>query len=106
MLRRIYDIAAITDKSLKVKYNSKVLEVKSFINYIDLYIGNKSETERVYEEPNERWEYAVCIAPNEEFTQISFVNGIFTSKGGKHVDYISNQIVRKITAYIKNKKTY
>ena len=104
MLRRIYDIAAITDKSIKVKYNSKVLEIKSFINYIDLYIGNKSETERVYEEPNERWEYAVCIAPNEEFTQISFVNGIFTSKGGKHVDYISNQIVRKITAYIKNKK--
>ena len=43
-------------------------------------------------------------ARNEEFTQISFVNGIFTSKGGKHVDYVVNQIVRKITAYINNKK--
>ena len=104
MLRRIYDIAAVTDKSIKVKYNSQQLEVKSFLNYIDLYIGNKSETERIYEQSNERWEYAVCIAPNEEFTQISFVNGIYTSKGGKHVDYITNQIIRKITAFIKAKK--
>tara|TARA_B100000780_G_scaffold114291_1_gene80094 strand:- start:4826 stop:8245 length:3420 start_codon:yes stop_codon:yes gene_type:complete len=104
MLRRIYDIAAVTDKSIKVKFNSEQLEVKSFLNYIDLYIGNKNETERIYEESNERWEYAVCIAPNEEFTHVSFVNGIFTSKGGKHVDYITNQIIRKITAVIKTKK--
>tara|TARA_B110000444_G_scaffold228538_2_gene234401 strand:+ start:15076 stop:18507 length:3432 start_codon:yes stop_codon:yes gene_type:complete len=104
MLRRIYDIAAVTDKSIKVKYNSQHIDVKSFLNYIDLYIGNKNETERIYEEANIRWEYAVCIAPNEEFTQISFVNGIFTSKGGKHVDYITNQIIRKITTFIKNKK--
>ena len=47
MLRRIYDIAAITDKSIKVKYNSELLEVKNFANYIDLYIGPKSETKRV-----------------------------------------------------------
>jgi DNA topoisomerase-2 len=105
LLRRIYDIAAITDKSVKVKYNSELLDVKNFQNYIDLYIGPKSEKERIYEETtNGRWEYAVCLAPNEEFTQISFVNGIFTSKGGKHVDYIINQIVRKITIYIKAKK--
>jgi len=104
ILRRIYDIAAVTDKSIKVKFNSQVLEVKSFLNYIDLYIGNKSETERIYEQYNGRWEYAVCIAPNEEFTHISFVNGIFTSKGGKHVDYITNQIIRKITTFIKTKK--
>ena len=104
MLRRIYDIAAVTNKSIKVKYNSQEVEIKSFFNYIDLYIGNKNETERIYEQPNERWEYAVCIAPNEEFTQISFVNGIYTSKGGKHVDYITNQIIKKITSFIKTKK--
>jgi DNA topoisomerase-2 len=32
------------------------------------------------------------------------VNGIYTQKGGKHVEYIINQIVRKLTEYIKNKK--
>jgi DNA topoisomerase-2 len=104
LLRRIYDMAAVTDKSVKVKFNSKLIEVKSFINYVDLYIGDKNTTVRVQEQPHERWEYAVCIAPKHEFTQISFVNGIFTSKGGKHVDYITNQIIRKITAYIKQNK--
>jgi len=102
--RRVYDIAATTDKSIKVKYNSNNIEVKTFMNYIDLYIGSKSDKERIYEEANERWEYAVCLAPNEEFCQVSFVNGIYTSKGGKHVEYIVNQIVKKLTAYIKEKK--
>ena len=106
MIRRIYDIAAVTDKTVKVKYNSKKLEpeIKDFESYVNLYIGSKSETPRLYEKANERWEYFVCLAPNDEFTQISFVNGINTYKGGKHVDYISNQIVKKLTSYIKEKK--
>ena len=102
--RRVYDIAAITDKSVKVRYNNELLNVKSFENYINLYVGGKTDTPRIYEEANERWEYAICLAPNEEFTQVSFVNGIYTSKGGKHVEYILNQIIRKLTAYIKDKK--
>jgi len=44
------------------------------------------------------------LAPDDEFAQVSFVNGIFTNKGGKHVEYILNQIIRKLTAYIKAKK--
>jgi len=102
--RRVYDIAAVTNKSIKVKYNSTPVEIKTFMHYIDLYIGTKADKERIYEQANERWEYAVCLAPNEEFSQVSFVNGIFTSKGGKHVEYIVNQIVRKLTTYIKEKK--
>ena len=102
--RRVYDIAAVSPKTVKVKYNDEVLQVKSFQEYIDLYIGSKTETPRIYEEANERWEYAICLAPKEEFTQISFVNGIYTSKGGKHVDYIIGQIVKKLTIYIKEKK--
>jgi DNA topoisomerase-2 len=102
--RRVYDIAAVTDKNIKVKYNGEVIPVKHFQQYVDLYIGTKNDTARVYEEANERWEYVVALAPKEEFTQVSFVNGIFTGKGGKHVDYIINQIIRKLTAYIKQKK--
>ena len=41
--------------------------------YIDLRIGKKeTDKDRVYEEANERWEYAVSLAPKEEFTQVSF----------------------------------
>ena len=102
--RRVYDITAVTDKKIKVKYNGENISTNNFQQYVDLYIGSAGETKRIYECANERWEYAVCIAPNEEFTQISFVNGIYTSKGGKHVDYITNQIIRKITTFIKAKK--
>ena len=106
IMRRIYDIAALTEKSVNVTFNNNKLnpEVNNFQHYIDLYIGSKSDAQRIYEEANERWEYAVCLSPNEEFTQVSFVNGIFTSKGGKHVEYIVNQIIKKLTAYIKEKK--
>jgi DNA topoisomerase-2 len=102
--RRVYDIAAVTDKSVKVKYNNCQINVKSFEQYLNLYIGNKSESPRIYEQANERWEYAVSLTPNDEFVQVSFVNGIFTSKGGKHVEYILNQIIKKLVNYIKLKK--
>jgi DNA topoisomerase-2 len=102
--RRVYDLAAVTDKTVKVKYNSELVPVKNFLQYVDLYIGSKAVTDRIHEEANERWEYVVCLAPKEEFTQVSFVNGIYTGKGGKHVDYLTNQFVRKMSAFIKLKK--
>jgi len=102
--KRVYDVAAITDKSLKVKYNSAVIPVKNFEQYINMYIGDKSISPRVYEDNGERWEYAVALTPTHEFAQISFVNGIHTAKGGKHVEYILNQITRKLVEFIDKKK--
>jgi DNA topoisomerase-2 len=102
--KRVYDVAAVTDKNLKVKYNSQVIPVKNFQQYIDMYIGDKTVSPRVYEDNGERWEYAVGLTPTNEFIQVSFVNGIHTAKGGKHVEYILNQITRKLVEYIEKKK--
>lgn len=102
--KRVYDVGAVTDKNLKVKYNSTLVPVKNFQQYIDLYIGDKSAAPRVYEDAGERWEYAVALTPTNEFIQISFVNGIHTAKGGKHVEYILNQITRKLVEFIEKKK--
>jgi DNA topoisomerase-2 len=102
--KRVYDISAVTDKSLKVRYNGEILPTKNFQQYIDLYIGNKDAMARVYEETDPRWEYAVAISPSHEFIQISFVNGIHTCKGGKHVEFILNQITRKMIEFIEKKK--
>ena len=102
--KRVYDVGAVTDKNLKVKYNSTLVPVKNFQQYIDLYIGDKSASPRVYEDSGERWEYAVALTPTNEFIQISFVNGIHTAKGGKHVEYILNQITRKLVEFIEKKK--
>lgn len=102
--KRVYDISAVTDKTIKVKYNSSIIPTKNFEQYINLYIGEKSTSPRVYEEANPRWEYAVALTPTNEFIQVSFVNGIYTSKGGKHVEYILNQITRKLAEFIEKKK--
>jgi DNA topoisomerase II len=104
LIKRTYDIAAVTDMSVKVKLNSSPIMIKSFEQYVNMYVGTKTDTKRIYEKSNERWEYAICLTPIDEFTQVSFVNGIYTSKGGKHVDYILNQITKKICDYIEKKK--
>jgi len=102
--KRTYDISAVTDKTIKVKYNGELVPVKNFEQYMNMYIGDKSETPRVYEENGQRWEYGVALTPTNEFAQVSFVNGIHTAKGGKHVEYILNQITRKLGEFIEKKK--
>ena len=105
--KRIYDIGAVTDhsiKKVKISYNDTIIPVKNFQQYIDMYIGPKDQAKRAYETPDERWEYAVALSPTHEYMQVSFVNGICTFKGGKHVDYITGQIVRKLCDYIEKKK--
>ena len=101
LMRRIYDIAAVTDQSIKVKLNSHQIPIKNFQQYVKKIVGTN---DLKYESANDRWEYAIALAPDGEFSQISFCNGIYTSKGGKHVEYIMNQIVKKLTLYIKEKK--
>jgi DNA topoisomerase-2 len=108
--KRVYDIGSVTDhsiKKIKIGLNGATLPIKNFQQYIDLYIGAKTEgdeAKRVYEQADERWEYAVALSPTHEFIQVSFVNGIATFKGGKHVEYITGQIIRKLCDYIEKKK--
>ena len=120
--KRVYDIGAVTDSSVKkVIYNDTPVPVKNFQQYIDLYLGTKDTPggKRVYEcaetsaaggqaqqgaQQGTRWEYAVGLSSTHEFMQVSFVNGICTHKGGKHVEYILGQITRKLCDYIEKKK--
>jgi DNA topoisomerase-2 len=102
--KRVYDIAAVSSKKIKVSFNGEVIPVKHFQQYIDLYIGTKGEEKRIYESTDDRWEYAVALSHTHEFQQVSFVNGICTFKGGKHTEYIINQVTRKLCDYIETKK--
>ena len=107
--RRVYDCAACTRKNVNVKLNGENLQLRDFQKYIDLFIGTKNEVKRVYQkEVNKKgmeWEIiASCNKnPDDPFKQISYVNGICTYKGGRHVEYITNQIVKKLTEKIKSK---
>jgi DNA topoisomerase-2 len=103
MEKRIYDMCAITSKDINIYFNDTKIDCKSFEKYVDLYIGSKIEHTRVHEEINERWEIVASYNNFNGFEQISFVNGIWTIKGGKHVEYILNQITKKLTELITKK---
>ncbi|XP_016380045.1 DNA topoisomerase 2-beta-like isoform X2 [Sinocyclocheilus rhinocerous] len=106
LTRRAYDVAG-SCRGVKVMLNGKKLPVNGFRSFVDLYVKDKlDETgvalKVVNETVNERWE--VCLTMSEKgFQQISFVNSIATTKGGRHVDYVVDQIVAKLIEVVKKK---
>lgn len=88
--KRVYDISACTSKDVKVTFNKEVIKIKTFEDYVDMYLGK--DVKKVYKQFNDRWEVVVC-GSDDKFQHVSFVNGICTYQGGKHVDYISQQLV-------------
>jgi len=105
--KRVYDVSACTDVSVNVYLNDTKINIKDFEKYVDLYLDTKTIQPRFYEKVNDRWEVAVAISNNGIFEQISFVNGINTIRGGKHVDYLLNNITKKLIdmTLAKKKKT-
>ncbi|XP_035490607.1 DNA topoisomerase 2-beta isoform X1 [Scophthalmus maximus] len=106
LTRRAYDIAG-SCKGVKVTLNGKKLPVTGFRSYVDLYVKDKLDETGVAlkvinETVNDRWE--VCLTMSEKgFQQISFVNSIATTKGGRHIDYVVDQIVSKLIEVVKKK---
>ena len=102
--KRVYDMNAISVSKLKVFLNGKQLENSTIDKYIDLYIGTKTEHPRVLDTTrSERWQIGASYS-DEGFQQVSFVNGISTIRGGKHVDYIANQITKKLCELILKRR--
>ena len=99
--RRLYDIAGVTDKAVNVYYNGKMIKQKTFDKYIGLYLKDEK---MVYEDIHERWSLGVSLSTSDKFEQVSFVNGIATPKGGKHVDFLVKQLIQKLTAHIEKKE--
>jgi DNA topoisomerase-2 len=105
--RRVYDVSACTDVSVNVYFNEKKINIKDFEKYTDLFLDTKAIQPRFYELVNDRWEVSVAISKSGTFEQMSFVNGINTIRGGRHVEYITNAITKKLVemTLAKKKKT-
>lgn len=101
--KRVVDACATTDPSVSIYFNGKKIDIKNFEKYVDLYIGSKETKPRAYESCNDRWEVVATYSDNGQFDQVSFVNGIVTSRGGKHVEYITNQITKRLAEMAASK---
>jgi DNA topoisomerase-2 len=100
--RRVYDIAGTTSSNVKVYYNEKLLNIKSFEDYIKIFYGEQN-INLIYNEFNERWQIGVIFDNTIGYRHMSFVNKISTFQGGTHLNYITNQIVDKVTSVILDK---
>ncbi|XP_051156221.1 DNA topoisomerase 2 [Leptopilina boulardi] len=107
MSRRAFDVAASCGGGVKVYLNGHKVPIKGFKDYIDLFVKGKEDDvgnplKICYEKCTERWEVAMTLS-DKGFQQMSFVNSIATTKGGRHVDHVTDMIVKQLTETLKKK---
>ena len=103
MKRRVHDIAGITDKSVSVYLNKKKLTIRNFVDYAKMYVSDVPVVNVELLDNEIPWKIAVSVSDTDKFEQVSFVNGIATPKGGKHVDHIAKQLTAGLKILIKKK---
>jgi DNA topoisomerase-2 len=100
--KRVYDSNICTSPNCKISFGDAILPKCSFNEYTKMH----TKTDEICMTISNRW--SVCVAPSSDgFEQVSFVNGICTTKGGTHVDHvvgiISNAIIDELAKKIKLK---
>ncbi|ADQ91147.1 DNA topoisomerase II [Micromonas sp. RCC1109 virus MpV1] len=89
--KRVWDANICTTSNCKVKLNGEILPKQNFEAYAKMHEGIKD----IASFNGDRW--SVCIGPSENgLEQVSFVNGICTTKGGTHIDHVANHIASGI----------
>jgi len=120
-VKRVYDCALWFSGNMNIEMNTKKknlsLPMTVFLNneeiqctldnYINLYTNGEVNNDEIIIDSVNRWELGVVLSQNHKYMQTSMVNGISTIRGGKHVDNIINQIVKKLNEIsLKKKKKY
>jgi DNA topoisomerase II len=102
---RTWELAALCGKDVKVTWNSATVAANTFEKFVKLFLRDGAATGIVYEACGTSprgWEVAAVLARSlyeEENTAedsaraVSFVNGINTRKGGKHVDTVVRHVL-------------
>ncbi|KAL5986279.1 DNA topoisomerase 2 [Asimina triloba] len=123
MRKRVVDLAGCLGKIVKVELNGQRVPVKTFLDYVNLYLKSAAKARegesipRITEKVNDRWE--ICVSPSDGHFQqstpskaccnslmmesVSFANGIATIKGGTHVEYVTNQIANHLVTVVNKK---
>jgi DNA topoisomerase-2 len=106
---RAIELAALAGKEVKVSWNGEVIPTNTFEKFSHLFV--KEEASIAYEKCSDRWEIAAVLTrtlfededTNDE-RHVSFVNGVNTKKGGKHVDTVTKHVLTDFCEIAKKKK--
>jgi DNA topoisomerase-2 len=108
---RVIELAASIGKDVKVKWNGADVPIRGFDKYMRLFVNDDSVVS--YEECGERWQVGAVLtsslfsddsAGSPEYRHIAFCNGINNRRGGKHVEYVSKQILEALCVVAEKKK--
>jgi len=97
---RTTELASLCGKDVKVTWNGEAVTSNTFEKFVKLFA--RDQTTVVYEMCGPRWEVAAILArslydddvgADEGSRAVSFVNGINTKKGGKHVDTVVRNVL-------------
>jgi DNA topoisomerase-2 len=95
---RAIELAAMAGREVRVTWNGAAIPTNTFEKFVKLFV--RDEAALAYERCGERWEVAAVLArqlfeedgvPDEK--HVSFVNGINTRKGGKHVEKVVGTVI-------------
>ena len=93
--KRVIDLIGLVNPKIRISLDDMQLKESSWSNYLEFY-----QNDWIYGScvKNSLWEYAIRFNDNNYLsdTHISFVNGIYTSKGGKHLDYFLDLLLVKL----------
>lgn len=99
--QRAFDVAGILGKTCKVLWNGTPLGIRSFSDYVRTFVPDDQSI--VFEQPHPRWSVAVTLSDSQQFEHVSFVNGIRTTRGGTHVQYVSDKLVGSLVKVLNKK---
>ena len=95
--KRTWD-AALWCSSAKVSFGGTHLQVKSLEEYARMHMGVDVPLAKMH---TETFDIVVGHSTSGQFEQVSFVNGIATTKGGTHVERVVSMITNEI---VKDKR--
>jgi DNA topoisomerase-2 len=106
---RAIELGALAGKDVKVSWNGEHIATNTFEKFTHLFV--KDEASIAYEKCSDRWEIAAVLTrtlfededSNDE-RHVSFVNGVNTKKGGKHVDTVTKHVLTDFCELAKKKK--
>lgn len=103
LTRYVYDAAMIVSSDRVQMYlNDQKLPVRHFKDYVKLYIDSDVAMCALARD------HTQCIVAMSDcgYSEVSFVNGMYTSEGGVHVDAWTDPIFKYITQKVASKLKY
>lgn len=115
--KRVFDVAGCLS-DVDVTLNGKKLPISGFESYLQAFqhstttlpVGSLGVEEAptgeavdyIYSRVNKRWQIGV-LPSDIGFVQVSFVNGMSALRGGTHVNYVADQLCRRIADHVNKK---